>query len=200
VAFDPSRELPTRAWAHNINRSLPEEIVVKRAYSVARGYEPRHDALHKTYRYLLRHATVRDPFDVERSWRLPERLNHVLMVQAAKSLLGEHDFRAFRGAQDDRKNTVRRILRVEVRKTSSDENGLEIEVSGTGFLYKMVRIIVGSLVDVGRNRLPPDCFERALASGDRADLGITAPPGGLYLQHVELESQLDDEWPAAPFD
>ncbi len=200
VAFDPNRDLPTRAWAHTVNRSLPEEIVVKRAYSVAPGYDPRRDARHKTYRYLLRQAAVRDPFDIEKSWRLPERLNHVRMVQAAKSLVGEHDFRAFRGAQDDRKNTVRRILRVEVRKASSDESGFEIEVSGTGFLYKMVRIIVGSLVDIGRDRLPPDCFERALASGDRADLGITAPPGGLYLQHVELESELNDEWSATPFD
>lgn len=200
VAFDPTRTLPTRAWAHNINRELPEEIVVKRVYSVTGGYDPRREARHKTYRYVVRQAKVRDPFDVERSWRLPERLNHVTMGRAAEALLGEHDFRAFRGAQDDRENTVRRILRVEVRKRSSDDAVLEIEVNGTGFLYKMVRIIVGSLVDIGRDRLSPDCFERAFVSGDRGDLGMTAPPGGLYLQHVELAGELVEGWPEPPFD
>ena len=200
VAFDPTRELPTRAWAHNVNRALPEEIAVQRVFRVPRGYEPRREARHKTYRYLVRQAKARDPFDVERSWRLPERLNHVSMAEAAQTLLGEHDFRAFRGAQDDRQNTVRRILRVQVRKRSSDDDVLEIDVNGTGFLYKMVRIIVGSLVDIGRNRLRVDCFERAFTSGDRAQLGVTAPPGGLYLQHVELGGELSDEWPTPPFD
>jgi tRNA pseudouridine38-40 synthase len=200
VAFDPSRSLPTRAWAHNINRGLPEEIVVKRVFAVQRGYDPRREARHKTYRYVVRQAKVRDPFEVARSWRLPERLNHVIMAQAAQALLGEHDFRAFRGAQDDRENTVRRILRVEVRKGCSDDEVVEIIVQGTGFLYKMVRIIAGSLVEIGRDRLSPECFERAFATGDRGDLGITAPAGGLYLQHVELAGSLDDEWPNATTD
>jgi tRNA pseudouridine38-40 synthase len=122
------------------------------------------------------------------------------MAKAAQTLIGEHDFRAFRGARDARDNTVRRILRVEVRRPSSDPDRIEVEVTGNGFLYKMVRIIVGSLVDIGRGRLEPSAFQHAFETGERSSLGMTAPPGGLYLQHVELNGELTNPWPASPSD
>jgi tRNA pseudouridine38-40 synthase len=87
------------------------------------------------------------------------------------------------------------LLRVEVRNGSSDVPTLEIEVTGTAFLYRMVRIIAGTLVDIGRGRLAPESVHKALASKDRRDLGVTAPADGLYLEHVELTVDTFDAWP-----
>jgi tRNA pseudouridine38-40 synthase len=117
------------------------------------------------------------------------------MQQEASLLVGEHDFAAFRGAADQRTDTVRHILRAEVRNARSDREPWEIEVEGDRFLYRMVRIIAGTLVDVGRGQLPPGAVSRAFASRSRSDLGMTAPPEGLYLQRVLLDAPTPDTWP-----
>jgi tRNA pseudouridine38-40 synthase len=196
VAFDVDQELPTRGWVHAVNAQLPAEIAVVRAARVPPGYEPRFMALEKTYRYTLLESSVPDPFLSGRVWRIGERLNHDAMREAAAPLLGEHDFRAFRGAADERENTVRQIFRVEVRSQSSDgPKTTQIEVCGNGFLYRMVRIIVGSLVDVGAGRLEPSALTHALAEKDRTLLGRTAPPDGLCLDHIVLSDDGGDAWP-----
>jgi tRNA pseudouridine38-40 synthase len=117
------------------------------------------------------------------------------MVEAAAPLVGEHDFAAFRASGDERTETVRRLVRVEVRRARSDARVLEIVVGGDRFMYKMVRIIVGALVDVGRGRRAANCTSLALASLHRTDLGITAPPDGLYLDSIELDVDTNDAWP-----
>jgi tRNA pseudouridine38-40 synthase len=196
VAFDVDQELPPRGWVHALNAQLPKEIAVVRAASVAPGFEPRFRALEKTYRYVLLESTVPDPFLVGRAWRIGDRLNHEAMREAAQALVGEHDFAAFRGADDERENTVRQIFRIAVRSASSD--GLrtaEVEVCGNGFLYRMVRIIVGSLVDVGCGRLEPGALRRALTEKSRTLLGRTAPPDGLCLDRIVLEDDGTDAWP-----
>jgi tRNA pseudouridine38-40 synthase len=196
VAFDVDRALPARAWVHSLNRELPAEIVVSRAASVAPGFEPRFSARRKTYHYVILGSVVRSPFVHERAWRVTDRLNHELMREAAAPLVGEHDFRAFRAAEDRRENTVRRLFRIEVRTRSSDDGELtEIFVEGTGFLHRMVRIIVGSLVDVGIGRLEASALGTALVAKDRTLLGRTAPPAGLYLDTIVLEDDGQDAWP-----
>jgi tRNA pseudouridine38-40 synthase len=174
---------------------LPAEISVQRAALVEPGYDPRHHALRKTYRYLVLTSALRDPFLAQRAWRVGERLNQPSMRAEAAVLIGEHDFRAFRGAADERENTVRHIVRAEVRSGGSDERLLSIEIEGDRFLYRMIRIITGTLIDVGRGRLAPGAVARALASGAREDLGMTAPPDGLYLDHVVLDDFGRDAWP-----
>jgi len=196
VAFDVDRDLPARAWLHSLNRELPNEISVRRAALVAPGFEPRFIARQKTYRYVIFESRVPSPFQRDRAWRISDRLNHALMQEAALPLLGEHDFVAFRAAEDARRNTVRRMLRIEVRTRSSDDGALtEIVVEGNRFLHRMVRIIVGSLVDVGCGRLEPSALADALVEKKRAGLGRTAPPEGLYLDEIVMEDDGRDAWP-----
>jgi tRNA pseudouridine38-40 synthase len=196
VAFDVDRELPARAWVHALNRELPDEIVVRRAANVAPGFEPRFSARRKTYRYVILESVVRSPFAHARAWRVTDRLNHELMREAAAPLVGEHDFRAFRAAEDQRENTVRRLFRIEVRTRSSDDGDLtEIIVEGNGFLHRMVRIVVGSLVDVGVGRLESRALAAALLEKNRAALGRTAPPEGLYLDTIVMDDDGREPWP-----
>ncbi|HVR19694.1 MAG TPA: tRNA pseudouridine(38-40) synthase TruA [Polyangiaceae bacterium] len=195
VAFDATRELASRNWALALNAQLPAEIAIARVSLVEPGFEPRFRATHKLYRYVLLESPLRDPFHQGRAWRV-DPLDHERMLRAATPLLGEHDFNAFRAASDERKDTVRKILRIEVRRVSSDARVTEVLVEGTGFLHRMVRIIVGSLVDVGRGKLDPSALEGALASGERTALGITAPPDGLHLDHVALDDEGRSAWPS----
>jgi len=196
VAFDSVKDdLTPKNWTIALTRQLPDEIAIVRAASVAVGYDPRQHAVRKTYRYLVLESVVRDPFLVNRAWRLVDRLNHAAMREEAAALVGEHDFRAFRAARDPRPDTVRNIRRVEVRRSRRDPHLWVIEVEGDRFLYKMVRIIAGTLVDVGRGRLAPGAVRKALASGSRRDLGMTAPPEGLYLEQLELGDPGTDAWP-----
>lgn len=201
VAFDSSVEIPARGWVLGLNQQLPEPIAVRSARVIPVGFDPRGAALSKTYRYVIATSPVRDPFLEHRVWRLGERLNQNAMCQAGEDIVGEHDFRAFRTAADCRENTVRQLLRVEVRTAGSDATLVEVIVTGSGFLHKMVRIIVGSLVDIGRGKLPQSALQKALDSGQRSDLGVTAPAEGLYLDHVQLAepdgavAAQQDAWP-----
>jgi tRNA pseudouridine38-40 synthase len=196
VAFDVPRELPARAWLHSINRELPDEIAIQRAALVAPKLEPRFVAQRKTYRYVLFESEVRSPFRSARAWRITDRLNHEAMQQAALPLLGEHDFAAFRAAEDQRENTVRELFRIEVRTRSSDDGKVtEIFVEGNRFMHRMVRIIVGSLVDVGSGRLDASALTHALVEKKRERLGRTAPPEGLYLDEIVMNDEGRDAFP-----
>jgi tRNA pseudouridine38-40 synthase len=122
-------------------------------------------------------------------------LNHTRMREEAAALVGRHDFRAFRSSTDARKDTVRTIFRAEVNEEPLDPRLLLVEIEGDRFLHRMVRIIVGTIVDVGRDRLGPGAVRSALRTGRRTDLGITAPPDGLYLQTLDLRADGSDKWP-----
>jgi tRNA pseudouridine38-40 synthase len=190
VSFDASRDFPVEAWTHGTARHLPDELAIRAAWSVAAGYDPRSHSRAKTYRYDLVADPRRDPFVVGRAWRLPDLASDGAIERAreeASLAVGEHDFAAFRGALDQRTNTVRRLSRVEVVRSATDPRLVSVFVRGDAFLYNMVRILVGAIVDVGRGRLAPGAISRALASKDRRDLGITAPPDGLYLERYELD-------------
>lgn len=197
VAFDARGDVEPRGWALALAQQLPEEISVVACARVPAGYDPRTHATSKTYRYVVLRAPVRDPFLYGRAWRVEQRLNQQLMQDEANALLGEHDFAAFRSSADARTETVRRILRAQVRTAGGDARCLEIEIQGNRFLHRMVRIIAGTLVDVGRGRAQPGAIARAIASGSRDDLGMTAPADGLYLDAIELDAEGQDSWPAA---
>ena len=195
VSFDTTRDIPARGWALALAQHLPDEISVVRASRVPVGYDPRSHALTKTYRYSLLESVVRDPFLSRFTWRIAERLNQPAMALEASALIGEHDFRAFRAAADARDNTVRQILRAEICRPHAQGSRLDLVVTGNRFLYKMMRIIAGTLVDVGRGRLRPGAVARALESGARDELGVTAPPEGLCLEQVTLAEAGSDAWP-----
>jgi len=195
VAFDSAKDIEPRGWVLALNQQLPREIAVVRAARVAATFEPRRKVLSKTYVYRILESRTRDPLIDQFVWRIPYRLNQLLMRDAAALLQGEHDFRAFRGSADARDETVRQIFRITLAPAKNDVRITELSVTGNKFLYNMLRIIAGTLVDIGRSHLPPDTFTRALASGLRKDLGITAPPEGLVLDAIELNEMGSDHWP-----
>jgi tRNA pseudouridine38-40 synthase len=187
AAFDTDKDITLRGWVLAISQHLPDEIAIVRAARVASGFDARRHLTRKVYRYTVLHSLVRDPFLEGRVWRILERFNHSALNAIAQSLVGIHDFAAFRGAADTRTETVRQIFRIDVRAAHNDDRITLVDVEGDKFLYNMVRIIVGTLIDIGRERRPKDALVRALASHARTDLGITAPPDGLCLERVIID-------------
>jgi len=186
VAFDPSRTIPCKGWVLGVNAALPSDLAVRSAREVESGFEPRAKSRGKRYRYVLMIDRVRDPLIDARAWRLDPPFDRALVETETQALLGTHDFRAFRSAADERAQTTRTLTRVDLVE-GADPRLLEVVVEGSAFLHNMVRIIVGTLVDIGRGRLRPGAVARALGSGDRTDLGMTAPAHGLFLDEVFLD-------------
>lgn len=190
VAFDPDAERPLAAWVMGVARHLPETIVVRRAARVARGFVPRFNARSKHYRYVLLADGMRDPFWAGRAWRIAELRSDDALARAAveaASAVGTHDFAAFKTASDPRTMTVRTLSSVTVSRDPQDARIVRVDVHGNAFMHNMVRILVGTIVDVARERLDPGAIARALASRNRSDGGITAPPDGLYLESMDLD-------------
>jgi tRNA pseudouridine38-40 synthase len=198
VTFDTTRTIASRGWLLALTSHLPRSIAVLRTSEVSRDFDPRTRPLWKEYRYTLLRSAVEDPFLTERAWRIGHPLDLDLMRREAESLVGEHDFAAFRSSADPRTTTVRHLARVAVEESQADPRLVEIVVRGNRFLYNMVRIIAGTLVDVGRGHLAPGAVERALESKNRLQLGMTAPARGLCLCHVELPDWGQAPWPEAP--
>lgn len=204
AAFDCALELPMTGWVRALNGKLPPDIAVRSAEPCPVGYRPRFDAKEKVYRYLLHLGPVRDPQWRRMVWHLgprrarprrggaPTRASDWLdldaMSAAAKRLEGTHDFRAFRASGDPRENTIRTLTRVAVLPGfCGREDLVAIEVHGTAFLQHMVRILVGTLVEVGRERMRAEDVGALLGpSATREKAGETAPACGLTLVHVEL--------------
>ncbi len=195
ASFDTDKDIGSRGWLLGLSEHLPDELAVVQVAKVDAGLHPSHVAKRKRYEYLLLTSQARDPFLEGRAWRHHARLDLAAMQAEAESLLGEHDFAAFRGARDERTETVRNILRAELKASLEDPRLLRFVIEGDRFMYNMVRIIMGTLVDVGRGQLAPGAVQRALASKSRDDLGMTAPPDGLYLCEVELTVTPREVWP-----
>jgi tRNA pseudouridine38-40 synthase len=190
VAFDPDAARPLAAWVLGAARHLPEAIAVRRASRVARGFVPRFASRSKHYRYVLLADGVRDPFWDGRSWRIPELRDDVALSRAAeegRTAIGTHDFAAFKTSSDPRTMTVRTLTELAVTRDPQDARVVRVDVRGNAFMHNMVRILVGTIVDVARERLEPGAIARALASKQRNDGGITAPPDGLYLESIDLD-------------
>lgn len=194
VAFDPSREIPCKGWVLGVNAALPGDVAVRRAQEVPLAFEPRANSRGKRYRYRVMVDRVRDPLLDDRAWRVDPPFDRDRAEAEAGAMLGTHDFRAFRAAADERTQTTRTLSRVELCEV---DRGFEVAVEGSAFLHNMVRIMVGTLVDVGRGRLSPGAVARALGSGDRSDLGMTAPAHGLVLDEVflNLDPSEGSSWP-----
>ncbi|MFN9812120.1 MAG: tRNA pseudouridine(38-40) synthase TruA [Deltaproteobacteria bacterium] len=200
VAFDSVREIPPHGWLRGLNQALPDDLSVRAAERAPPGYDPRFDAIDKTYRYVLLVDDERDPLLRHRAWRLPPRLRNpsartavdALDVQAMRAaatrLLGTHDFRAFRAADDQREQTVRTLHALEISCAwANDPRQLAITVRGSAFMKNMVRILTGTLLEVGRGRFSEECVASLLGpDARRQDAGPTAPPEGLTLVEVRL--------------
>jgi tRNA pseudouridine38-40 synthase len=196
VAFDTSKRIPPRGWLLGINAHLPDDVAVRRAFPIEAGFVPRFCCKRKRYEYSILMDRVRDPAQMRFAWRVDQALDIEAMRQASQAALGTHDFAAFRSARDERTNTVRTIEQISM-EPGADGRGLKITVEGPGFMYNMVRILVGTLVDIGRGRLQGTRVAEALAAKDRRLGGQTAPALGLLLARVDLElpEGTGDPWP-----
>lgn len=193
--FTEHKEIATRGWVLGLSAHLPPEIAIVRASRVVGGGDLRGAVVRKRYRYLVLRTAVRDPFWHGRAWRFSQPLDLDRARAEASSILGTHDFAAFRSSSDERRTTVRTIEQISIVQSDRDPGVLSIDVVGNAFLHNMVRIIVGTLVDVARGRLAPGTMRTALTSLRRADLGLTAPASGLYLERIEHTLQTADVWP-----
>ena len=172
VAFDPGRELPLTAWSLGLRRHLPDDIAVCAAWAVPRGHDPRRAKIPKTYRYELLASDVPDPLMRGRVWRVPELAEESALEALkteASAAVGSHDFAAFRSARDTRSETTRALSAVVVQRSRDDPRRLWVDVTGERFMYNMVRILIGTLVDVARGRLAPGAVRRALGLRPRLE-------------------------------
>ena len=190
VAFDSAREIPAKGWFLGINRALPPDVRVQRVAACPAGYNPRFDALEKTYRYLAQLGEAQNPLLRERAYQLNKRwaLDIEKMRAAANMLAGTHDYRAFRQADDARENSTRTLYEVDVAAPYGDDPTLiGITVRGTAFMKNMVRILAGTLIDIGRGRLPLAQVPAMLGpQAERIRTGHTAPAHGLTLMSLKL--------------
>jgi tRNA pseudouridine38-40 synthase len=179
--FFTETRIPARGFMLGLNAKLPRDVAIRAAEEVPASFDARRSARGKIYRYSIWNQENRSPLLDRFVWHVRGNLDLGAMRQAAGHLVGEHDFRAFRASDCERRNTVRTLRRLEV---SREGDLLRFEVEATAFLKNMVRILVGTLVAVGQGRLPADEVARIRDAGDRTRAGATAPPQGLELVQV----------------
>jgi tRNA pseudouridine38-40 synthase len=177
----------------SLNALAGPDIVVSAVRSAAAGFSARHSALSREYRYRLVPGRVPPLFLRGRAWWCKGTLDLPAMREAAAHLVGEHDFRSFCAAESaDKQTTTRTVETIEIEPSCElGEHCMVVRVVGRSFLHSMVRIAVGSLVEVGRARRGPEWVGEALAARDRSAAGPTAPPEGLTLWHVTYP---EDVW------
>ncbi len=182
--FDTCSSIPPEKYPFVLNRWLPEDIRVTEARQVPEDFHARFQAVGKTYTYRIHNAPHASAILRNCTAHVPVWLDEEAMRRCAQPLIGTHDFIAFCAAGGQAKTSVRTIDFFDVQRQDTE---VTLRVHGNGFLYNMVRIIAGTLIDVGHGRLPEDCITRALESKNRLDLGVTAPACGLELTKVEYE-------------
>jgi len=168
-----------------LNARLPHDMAVLSVAEAPRGFHARRDAVGKVYRYHIDNGAIADLFLRRYRWHVPRPLDADAMARAAGPLIGTHDFRSFEASGGERKSSVRTVSRFAVT-CPPPSRGREIclEVEANGFLYKMVRTLVGTLVEVGRGRQSEAWPAEVLRARDRRRAGPTAPPQGLFLVRV----------------
>ncbi len=187
VNFATGCRVPLRGFLHGLNGLLPPAVAVREAAEVPPEFDSRHSARGKTYQYFLHVGGAPSAFARRTSWRPGGALDLAAMAAAGRRLVGTHDFEAFRSAGCDAAHAVRTIVDLWVRERGEY---VEIGVQGNGFLRHMVRIMVGTLVDIARGRREPGSVDAALATGERTRAGPTAPPQGLFLAAVRYEMEV----------
>lgn len=165
-----------------LNQYLPEDIRVLRAEEMPERFHSRLLAVRKTYSYSVDMAPKKNVFERKYVWGLGETLDIVDMRKASEYFIGEHDFKSFCSNKKMKKSTVRRIESIHIEEIGSK---VVFSYTGNGFLYNMVRILTGTLVEVGQGKRKPEEMKIILAAMNREAAGMTAPPEGLFLESVE---------------
>ncbi|MGZ4030694.1 MAG: tRNA pseudouridine(38-40) synthase TruA [Tumebacillaceae bacterium] len=185
VNFHTASGIPIEKWPIVLNTRLPNDLVVQTAVEVPEDFHARFYAQGKVYRYLIDRSPYPDVFTRHFSYHFPYPICVEPMVEAARHLEGRHDFTSFCAANTPVEDKVRRLHAVTLTEQG---HLLTIECRGEGFLYNMVRIIAGTLLDVGRGKIAPDEIPDILKACDRTRAGVTAPPHGLTMWEVLYNS------------
>ncbi len=176
---------PDARFCKGLNALLPDAISVFRVSEASEDFHARYSATQKTYRYYILNRKTASPLAAGRLWHVPQTLDIEKMQAAATALVGTHDFRTFQAAGSKLSDTTRTVSACRV---FLEEDILCLEISADGFLYRMVRNVAGTLVDIGRGTLTEPMTD-ILTAKDRARAGICAPPEGLYLWRVDYEER-----------
>lgn len=185
AVFDTESTIPPQRMACAVNCRLPEDIAVVKSEEVPGGWHPRYQASVKTYEYHILNRDMPDPVHRLTTAHISYPLNVDNMRAAAVYLKGEHDFKSFCSLHTAVKDTVRTVYDLEIEK---DRDMITIRISGNGFLYNMVRIIAGTLINVGRGACSPEKVKEILDAKDRREAAGTAPAKGLILKGIRYGS------------
>jgi len=185
IHFDSPLHLPPAAWKKALNAQLPEDIYIHEAESVSDDFHARFSAAEKEYRYFLHTGSEADVFKRNYEYHFPYELDWERINEACRIFEGTHDFTAFSSKKATVKGSkVRTLYEVSFRKNGDSAVFI---VRGSGFLYNMVRILVGTLLDIGQGKAEPEEIRTMIAKKDRGNIGKTMPPQGLYLWKVIYE-------------
>ena len=180
--FKTNSNIPIEKFAIAINSNLKKSILIKSAEEVDERFHSRLTCKKKTYRYVINNSKYGTAIYRNLETHIPIKLNVEEMQKAIKFFEGEHDFKAFKSSGGSVKTTIRTIYKTKIKK---ENERIEIELTGNGFLYNMVRIIAGTLVDVGLGKIETNQIPEIIESKDRQKAGKTLPAHGLYLVKVE---------------
>ena len=182
--FKTNSKIPIEKFAIAINSRLKKSIVIKKAEEVDERFHSRLNCKKKTYRYIINNSEEGSAIYRNLETHIPQKLDVSKMEQAIKYFEGEHDFKAFKASGTSSKSSVRTIYEAKIYQKGEK---IFIELTGNGFLYNMVRIIVGTLVDVGMGKIKPEDIPQIINEVKRENAGKTLPPNGLYLLNVMYE-------------
>jgi tRNA pseudouridine38-40 synthase len=181
IHFDSPLGIPLEKWTIALNSLLPNDVSVLQVEKTSDEFHARFDVVAKEYRYYLLLSSIRDPFQQNFAYQFKYPLNYTDIVTASRLLIGTHDFTSFCSAKTEIEDRVRTIHEIDI----FEENGLLVfRFVGNGFLYNMVRILVGTLLEVGTGERDPYSIPDIIAMKDRTLAGKTAPGHGLYLWEV----------------
>ncbi len=183
--FDIDVVIPNEGLVLGLNTALPSDIAALRAFDVDDNFHARYSSLGKTYCYRFYEGPIRDPFTQDRKLLIKQKIDMDKASEFCDLLIGKHDFAAFSSIHRTVKDTVRTVYECYILK---NDNEYEFVVHADGFLYNMVRIMVGSLFDYSAGKITKNDVIDAFLQGERNKLGITAPPHGLYLEKVHYSN------------
>ena len=184
AVFDTESRIPGEKFSYALNQRLPEDIRIQLSEEVEPDFHPRYCDSEKTYEYRILNRKFPVPTERLYSYFYHYKLDVDKMKEATSYLIGRHDFASFCGSGAQVKTTIRTVTSMDVWR---DGDMVTIRISGTGFLYNMVRILVGTLLFVSEGKIDPADLPAIIESGERIRAGKTAPPQGLYLNRVEYD-------------
>ena len=188
AVFDTNARIPAQRVAYALNQRLPEDIRIRKSEEVSEDFHPRKQVTRKTYEYKILNEEFANPMERLYAYFTYVPLDETKMQEAARCLIGEHDFASFCAAGSTAETTIRTIHDITVERNGTM---ISIKVTGNGFLYNMVRIIAGTLMEAGKGRIAPKQVKEILEARDRTKAGPTAPAKGLTLYRYQFEDELE---------